>query len=126
MVVSDGHDDARRRVPCARFRGECVRGLALAAAATWADTRDALERAPRARLFRPPAAPRLRLARVDLRACDEVHSRWRGRVRNPGLRYAVTHPHKPWWRRARLLLSLYVSRLRATRARDAAAPATRG
>lgn len=96
-------------------------------AATWADTRDALERARGGRVsFDHLLRHGCRQAHVELRACEEVHSCWRGRVRNPGLRYAVTHPHKPWWQLPRLLLSLYVSRLRAARARDATAPAVRG
>jgi len=50
------------------------------------------------------ACMRLEVPMVDY---DEVRSMWREEVRNPGLRYAATHPHKrvPRWDRLRLAWS---------------------
>ena len=80
-------------------------------AATWADTADARERASGGRVsFDHLVRWGCREAGVQARAHDEVFCVWRGRVRNPGLRYAVTHPHKPWWQLPRLWASVWLSR----------------
>ncbi len=83
-------------------------------AATWADTRDARERARGGRVsFDHLVRWGCREAGIEPRAHDEVFSVWRGTPRNPGLRYAVTHPHKPWWQQPRLWASLWLARVRA-------------
>lgn len=83
-------------------------------AASWADTRDARERARGGRVsFDHLVRHGCRQTGVELREFDEVRSRWRGRVPNPGLRHAVTHPHKAWWQRPRVWAALHVSRLLA-------------
>jgi hypothetical protein len=113
---------------CMGFTLEAVRRLHAARvfeapelrdwAATWADTRDARERARGGRVsFDHLVRHGCRRAGVEARAFDEVCSCWRGRVPNPGLRYAVTHPHKHWWQLPRLWVSLRLSRLLAARRR---------
>lgn len=90
--------------------------------ATWADTRDARERAANGRVsFDHLVRWGCRETGLEPREFDEVRSLWRGRVRNPGLRYAVTHPHKPWWQLPRLAASLWLARRRSPREAQAAA-----
>jgi len=83
-------------------------------AGTWATTRDTRERARNGRVSFDHLV-RWACRELDLspREYDEVRCLWRRRVPNPGLRYAVTHPHKRWWQRPRLRVSLWLSRLRA-------------
>jgi hypothetical protein len=86
--------------------------------ATWADTQDVMERASGGRVsFDHLVRYGCRELGVEMREFDEVRSVWRGRVRNDGLRYAVTHPHKSWRRRLFHTLSVRLSRLRARRQR---------
>lgn len=87
--------------------------LGRAHAATWADTGDTRERARHGRVsFDHLVRYACRELRIEPREFDEVRSLWRGRVPNPGLRYAVTHPHKPWPRRLRAWAALHAGRLR--------------
>ncbi len=83
-------------------------------AASWADTRDTRERAQGGRVsFDHLVRWGCRQTGLALLEHPEVRCLWRGRVRNPGLRYAVTHPHKRWWQQPRLWASLWLARLRA-------------
>lgn len=93
-------------------------------AATWADTRDARERARNGRVsFDHLVRYGTRQLAIPLLDFEEVRAVWRGRIDNRGLRYAVTHPHKPWWQLPRLALALHVGRLRARwRVRDGHPP----
>lgn len=82
--------------------------------ATWADTRDTRERARHGRVsFDHLVRYGARQLDITLVEFDEVRSVWRGRIDNRGLRYAATHPHKPWWQLPRLALALQVARLAA-------------
>jgi hypothetical protein len=101
---------ARRLHDAGVFRSPGLRDWA----ATWADTRDARERAQGGRVsFDHLVRWGCRTLGIEARAHDEVLCVWRGRVTNPGLRYAVTHPHKPWWQAPRLWASVWLSRRRA-------------
>lgn len=83
-------------------------------AATWADTRDARERARNGRVsFDHLVRYGCRQLALPLLDFEEVRSVWRGRIDNRGLRYAATHPHKLWWQLPRTMLAVGVSRLRA-------------
>jgi len=83
---------------------------------TWATTTDARERATNGRVsFDHLVRWGCRELGLELREFAEVRSLWRTPVLNPGLRYAATHPHKPWWQWPRLWASLWLSRWRAQR-----------
>jgi hypothetical protein len=84
-------------------------------AGTWATSRDARERARNGRVsFDHLVRWGYRELALPPRDFAEVRCVWRGRVPNPGLRYAVTHPHKRWWQVPRLYASLWLSRMRTT------------
>jgi hypothetical protein len=83
---------------------------------TWADCRDARERASGGRVsFDFLVRWGCRQAGIPAVSHPEVRSVWRGLVLDPRGRYAVTHPHKLLRQWPRLLASLLVSRLRARR-----------